>query len=334
MRHRTIRAAMLATIALCALPQAAAASIDVTSDGAGGIRVTGNEAADSVAMDRNSTNQLRVNDVTGAPVTSSDGTCLADPESPMSVVCSTSIVGVLLGAGNDTFDSTVLTGVTLTVDGQDGTDTLRVGSSGTITVNDTTGLDTVDLSFATGGVTVRYQSSPVLRLVATCSTCSPAWSAVRLPANPGRVVMSPNKDRVDLTTWRAYGKTTWSLGDQLDKFFGSPTRRSTVDAGAGNDELVSRAAADVLNGGADIDHIADMGGIGDILRGGPGVDIIASLDSRRDTLDGQGGVDACLSLNRSKSGCDTSGVVRGFENSTYFPVTNQAMIFQVVGIRG
>jgi Ca2+-binding RTX toxin-like protein len=332
MRHRTIRAAMLATIALCALPQAAAASIDVTSDGAGGIRVTGNEAADTLVLDRGSSNQLRVVDGTGAQVTSSDATCTADVEQPSAVTCGVTNVAVALGGGADILDATLVTGITLTVDGGDGVDTLHVGSQGTATVNDTTGLDVVDLSHATAPVTIRYQTSPVLRLVASCS-CAPAWS-VRLPANPGTVVLGAQKDRVDLTTWRAYGKTTWQLGGGLDKFFGSPSRKSVVDAGEGNDELVSRAAADVINGGVGSDHIADMGGTGDVLRGGAGVDVISSLDSRRDTVDGGVDRDMCLSLSRRTSGCDTGGPIRGMEIATYFPVTTERYIFQVVGIRG
>ena len=332
MRHRSIHAAMLATIALCAMPQAANAALDVTSDGAGGIRVTGGEAAETLVLDRGSSNQLRVIDGSGAQVTSSDATCGADVEQSTAVTCSASVVSVALGAGADTLDATLVTGITLTADGGDGVDTMRVGSQGTATVNDATGLDLVDLSHATAPVTVRYQTSPVLRLVATCA-CGPSWS-VRLPSNPGRVQLGAQKDRVDLTTWRNYGKTTWMLGGELDRFFGSPTRRSTVDAGEGNDELVSRAAADVINAGAGNDHIADFGGTGDVMRGGAGVDGISSLDSRRDTIDGGLGRDLCLSLNRSASGCETGGPVRGIEIPTYFPVTTQAMIFQVFGIRG
>lgn len=334
MRHRSTGTAMLAALALLAVPQAAGAAVDVTSDGAGGVLVTGGDAAESVVLDRASTGRLRVVDTSGTPVTSSDATCSADVEQPTAVTCAVDAVSVALGAAGDTFDSTALTGsVTLTVSGGDGADTLRVGSPGTTTLTDVTLTDTIDLSSATSGITARYQASPVFRVVATCGGCAPAWT-VRLPAGPGRVVLGPMDDRVELNAWRSYGRTTWVMGDGLDRFFGSPTRRSTVNAGLGNDQLVSRAAADTFNAGEGSDKLADLGGAGDILRAGPGVDTMASLDSRRDTVDGQGGRDMCLSRNRSTSGCDTGGPVRGIENPTYFPVTTQKMIFQAIGIRG
>lgn len=323
------------TFALLALPQGALASIDVTADGSGGVVVRAtSDAVDSVVLDRNSSDQLRVIDTSGAAVTSSDAVCAADLEQPGAMACalaSGAAVAVDLGSQNDTFDSTLATGIALTVTGGDGADTLRVGSSGTTTLTDTTTTDTVDLSSATSGVRIRYVAAPTFRLVASCSGCVPAWN-VRLPASPGRVLLGASDDRVDLRAWRTYGRATFSLGDGVDRFFGSPTRRTTVDAGAGNDQLVSRAAADVLNAGAGNDHIADFGGTGDIIRGGPGTEVIASLDSRRDVIDGQGGPDMCASLSRLPSRCDT-GTVRGVEYAMYFPTTSERMILQMVGIR-
>lgn len=337
MRVRAIHVVPVTALMLLLAPQAALAALDVTRDGTGGLVVQStSDAVDSLVIDRNSLDQLRIADATGAAVSSSDGACAADAEQPTALACivaSGAAVTVRLGTQADTLDTTLATGVSLTLDGGDGADTFRVGSSGTTTVTDTTLTDVFDLTHATSGVTVRYAAAPVYRLVASCGGCPPAWS-VRLPASPGRVLLGASDDRVDLTAWRGYGRSTFSLGAGLDRFFGSPTRRSTVDAGAGNDQLVSRAAADVFNAGDGMDDLADFGGLGDLLRGGPGTDSFASPDSRRDTIDGQGGADMCLSMTRQTRNCDSSGPVRGVEFAVYYPTTRPAQIYQMLGISG
>jgi Ca2+-binding RTX toxin-like protein len=336
MRSRTLLSAMIAAVALLAAPQAAFAALDVTSNGSGGVRVASTgDVAESVVVDRNSVGQLRVVDTSGAPVTSSDAACAADPEQPTAVACTLAAgaaVAVDLGTQNDRLDTTLATGVALTVSGGAGTDTLRVGSSGTTTVTDPTTSDVIDLSAATSAVTIGYAAAPVYRLVASCGGCAPAWN-VRLPASVGRVLLGPGDDRVNLAAWRTYGLSTFLLGDGVDRFFGSPTHRASIDAGAGNDQLLSRAAADILNAGAGNDHIADFGGIGDVIRGGAGTDVMSSLDDRRDVIDGQGGLDMCLSFSRETNRCDT-GTVRGFEYAYYFPTRTERLILQAVGIRG
>lgn len=316
-----------------ALPAPAAAALDVTRDAAsGGLRVASDgDEADAVTIERTAAGALRIHAVGGA-TSSTDAACTADEELHNAVSCALApgaVVGVALGPGNDMLDARAATGVTMLVDGGPGQDTFRIGATGTAKVADATSGDVIDLSHAQGALRVRFERARA-RLVARCGGCPARW-AVQLPAHPGRVVLGAHADDVDLVAWRAFGRTSWQLGADGDRFFGSPVHRSIVDAGADGDSLVSRTAVDVLRGGAGVDRLADFGGTGDLLAGGGDTDALASLDGRRDVIDGQAGRDLCLTARGQMSGCDT-GPVRSVETAQYQPITTLSFVLSTLGV--
>jgi hypothetical protein len=291
-------------------------------------------SAATVTIDRADDSRLRVR-FAGQLLTSEDPACSADPLATDTLECTTASsekVTLMLGAGADTVDARGATGIALTVDAGCGTDTLRLGSSGTTTVIDSTAKDVIDLSAADSSIRVRYEKSKA-RVVARCTGCSTPW-AVILPRAPGRVRLGGSADDIDLGAWPTRGVTTWQLGAGHDEFWGAPIHRSTVTGDAGNDKLISRGSAvDNFRGGVGMDKLLDLGGNGDVLRGDAGTDSISSLDGKRDTVDGGAAADICLSTSRLARGCDTRpGGVRNVEEPVYFPVHTLKLVKLVLGI--
>jgi hypothetical protein len=87
-------------------------------------------------------------------------------------------------------------------------------------------------------------------------------------------------------------------GDGNDRLYGGPSAAATLDGGAGDDELRSEEAADVLLGGAGADDM--IGGAGnDELRGGDGDDVLQPdrYTTGNDVVDGGPGIDKVQDYN-------------------------------------
>lgn len=317
-------------IALLAAPPAAHAAT-ITADPAGTLLVGGSPAADSVTLARIDDATLRVVDRASPMAVDPAATaCTLDVDgSARCSVSATSSVAIELGDGVDRLDATAAGSLELTVDGGGAADQLRVGSAGRVRLIDTGATDVVDLAHAEESVTVRWSKADA-RLLARCDGCATPWQ-VLLPARPGRVLLGGYADDVDLRAWSGVGRTTWLLGDDRDRYLGSPTRRAVVEAGDGWDTIISYAAVDVLRGGPGFDKLVDFGGRGDLLLGGPETDALSSLDGRRDTVDGQGGRDMCLTIRMTARGCD-SGPVRSMETTLYHPLTAPVRVLRSLGI--
>lgn len=324
---------MVATTIVAALfgSPAVAAAIDVTRAGDGVVWVRGTAADEQVTIDRSEDGQLRVRDH-GEAATSSDASCTADPvDGSVSCDGSTSMVRVVLAGGADSLDATGAELAALVFNGGAGADTVRPTGARFTRIWDATTTDTVDVSAFDGATQARWHRGQ-RRVALTCPDCG-SRRIVLLSGRPGTVVLGAGNDDVDLRAWRVRGGTRWLLAGGNDRFHGSHVRRSNADGGAGADQLVSYAPRDVLRGGDDADKLADFGGRGDVLLGGRGIDALASMDRQRDTLDGQGDRDMCLApRGRMPRDCDT-GPVRGIEGVSYLPLTSQAWVFRMLGLR-
>lgn len=332
MRMRVTATITGVAAAACAImAPTASAAIDVTRASDGVVWVRGSDADETVTIDRADDGALRVTDAAGA-ATSSDATCEIDATTGAARCdAGTTFARAVLAGGTDSLDASYADLAALIVNGGDGADTVRPAGAKFARVWDATTTDTVDVSAFDGGARARWHKGQ-RRIAITCPDCSSPHT-VLLSGRPGTVVLTPQDDDVDIRTWRVPGRTTWSLGQGSDRFFGSQRRRSVANGGDGIDRLVSYDAADVLRGESGDDKIADFGGRGDVLLGGPGIDAMSSMDRSRDTLDGGTGKDFCLTPQggRGTSHCD-SGPVRHMETSTYLPLTTQSWVFMVLGI--
>ena len=303
------RPALVSTIAalVAVLVAPAGASAALTSEVSGGeLRISGDDAADTVAITSNGTN-VAVD--FGADAT-------LDANVPRAEI---SRVVVELGAGEDTTVNTGnLADLAFSFNGGPGSDLVRgtngadtlVGGSGSDRIsgfqaNDTlkggTGADTFTWSPGDGSDTVDGGGDVDLDTLDFDGSAADEIYAitggdprVRLTRNIGNVVML--LDRVDVTDLQTLGG--------VDNVTGSGTGQLThlrIDAGAGADTVTTGDGADRIDGGTENDNL-DGGAAGDYILGGAGLDTL----SGREGNDGiQGGDDAdAINGGANTDSCD------------------------------
>ena len=153
--------------------------------------------------------------------------------------------------------------------------TLNATDDGRVAIGETG----ASLSFPADGCSQANESMPVLCEVKSVDLL--------------RFELGDGNDRASIQDIQVAGNVISVLaGDGNDRLEGGPRAASTLDGGAGDDELTSQESGDVLAGGAGDDQL--IGGAGDDqLRGGDGADVLQPdrYTTGNDLVDGGAGID-------------------------------------------
>jgi Ca2+-binding RTX toxin-like protein len=333
MKPRTLRSprrltagVFVAAVAVVAIPATADAAVTPAVTGTH-LTLTGDDSADNIALADNAAGLLTHNFSGGGLADDTD----FDPsphETKTLPADGTVDVAVNAGGGSDTINLSRSNLASTTIDGDDGDDII-VGTAAADVINGSDGSDRI--TGFRGGDTINGDAGNDVMIwnngdgsdtndggtgndetLVTTGTADDAMTVIADGARTKFIRTSPGPFSIDMGTVEKLTITSFSGDDGLETAAGV-TLAMNIDAGPGNDAIITGDAADLLQGGDGDDTLTGGGGGdrivgnrgGDTMNGGAGEDtMVWNNGDGSDVMNGEAGVDR-TEVNLSGAG-DTS----------------------------